>query len=531
MPFFLAQAGNALYAVNPADGVATAITLPAGVTIDASKPARFGILNSEIVVTNAPSVNIVINALDFSARVLSVAGPGSGPSVAAGAAGVLSGEYRYKVTFAILGAGSVVLTESPFSPVGGPVTVDSQQVNLTSIPLSVTTGVNARNIYRTTNGGVDYFLLHTINDNTTTVYTDNASDYDLALLPTADTLGNPAGADTSDYLRLIVSWKDRLWAAPHLHPDSIYYSENRKLWAWGAEQFVTAKPVGADPYGVTAFLVRRDDLLVGKRGALWMIRGIPPDTIQMIQIFEGPGPLGQGGSIVIHDIGYYLGEDGYYEVAGTGVQRVSEQKAHPWFTTDDFFNRSLFPSAFANWNPKMNTIELHLAAAGSSNVDRWVSYDLRTKEWLGPHKTGAFTPSTSALVQDANGFASPVMCGTNGFIYTENSSSYTDDATAIDFDAIGTFHGGNTPDIEKYFGELAIITKIEGAGTLTITPKVGGLNASAGAAISHDLTLGRQRLRRLGTGRFVNLRFQNSQNNQGVEIYGYEIPFHELGRR
>jgi hypothetical protein len=532
MPFFLVHAGNALFAVNPATGAAQTVTLPAGVTLSTTLPARFATLNSEVVVTNAPSINIVMNALDFSTRVLSIAGPGASvPTVAAGGAGNLSGEYRYKVTFAILGSGSIVLTESPFSDATSPITVDSKTVNLSSIPVSATTGVNARRIYRTTNGGVDYFLLTTISDNSTTTFADNLTDYDLALLPTADTLGNPPGFDTSDYLSLIVSWKDRLWAAPHLHPDSVYYCENRKIWGWGALQFVTVKPVGADPYGVTAFLVRRDDLLVGKRGALWMIRGTPPDTIQVIQLFEGPGPLGQGAAIVIHDDGYYLGEDGFYKVSGTGVQRISEQKAHPWFTTDDFFNRSKFPDAFANWNPQMNTIELHLAAAGSSNIDRWVSYDLRTTEWLGPHKTGAFTPTTSALVQDANGFAQPIMCSSAGFIYTENSTTYSDDGTAIDYDVISKFHAAETPDIQKYFGELGMITKIEGAGTLTITPKVGGLNASAGAAISHDLTLGRQRLRRLGTGRFAQLRFQQASNNQGVEIYGYEIEYHELGRR
>jgi hypothetical protein len=76
-----------------------------------------------------------------------------------------------------------------------------------------------------------------------------------------------------------------------------------------------------------------------------------------------------------------------------------------------------------------------------------------------------------------------------------------------------------------------VISKIQAAGTLTITPYVGDLAASAGTAISHTLTLGRQRLRRLGAGRFCKLRFQHSTADQGCELYGYEIPHHELGRR
>lgn len=530
MPFYLTQAGTNLYSVAP-DGSATLISLPSGVTIVDTRPLRMAVLNREIVLANAISANTVVSAADLTTRLLSVPAPGTAPSVAAGAAGTLTGDYRYKVSFAIIGAGSVTLTESPFSSVAGPVTVAAQQVGLTSIPVSVTTGVNARRIYRTTNGGVDYFLLTTILDNSTTGYTDNTSDYDLALLPTADGLGNPPGVDTTDRFRLLVSWKDRLWGAPNLNPDRIYYSENRKLWAWSATAFVTVKPIGADPIGVTAFMTRRDDLLIGKKRALWMIRGTPPDTIQVIQIFEGPGPLSQESCVVIHDEGYYLGEDGVYQVSGTGVTRISEDAVHPWFTTDTYFNRALFSSAFANWNPASNTYELHLAAAGSSSIDRWVSYDLRRKMWLGPHKTDAFTPTMSGLIDDANGVQIAVMGSSSGHLYTENSTTFDDDFVAIAMSARTKFMSANTPDILKFFGELSMITRIQSGGTLTITPYVGGLDASAGTAISHDMTLGRQRLRRLGVGRVVQLLLENSQSGRDVEIYGFELPFFEYGRR
>ena len=89
----------------------------------------------------------------------------------------------------------------------------------------------------------------------------------------------------------------------------------------------------------------------------------------------------------------------------------------------------------------------------------------------------------------------------------------------------------NTPDIQKHFGELAIISKIQSAGTLTINPKVGGLDASAGTAISADMTLGRQRLRRLGDGRFLQLNFSHTTAAQDVELFGLEVPFFERGRR
>ncbi len=530
MPFYLVHAGTKLYRVG-VGGDPVEISLPSGVTLTSARPARFSVLNREVLVANACSANFVVSPLDLSTRLLNIAGPGSSvPTLGSGGAGVLTGEYRYRVSYRIM-SGSTVLTESPLSDIAGPITLASNDVDLSSIPTSGTSGVNARGIYRTTNGGAEFFLLTTIADNSTTTYTDNTSDYDLALLPLAHTLGNAPGVDATDRLRLVTSWKDRVWGSPALAPDRLHYTENRVIYAWGATQFVGVQPAGQDLVGVTALAARRDDLVVGKRRAVWIVRGIPPDTIQMIQIFEGPGPLSADACIVVHDVVYYLGEDGVYQISGTGIENISAPSVHPWFTTDDFFNRALFNRAEMQWNPQFNTIKLLLAAAGSTTLDRWVTFDLRTRQWLGPHRTAALTHSAVGLMEDENGILRPVVGGTNGHLYSDNSATASDDGSAIDFDVTLKAHSMNTPGIEKYFGELDIISKIEAAGTLTLTPTVGGLNASAGATISHDLTTGRQRLRRQGTGRYWKLRMQQATNNQGCEIYGLELPFHELGRR
>lgn len=529
-PYYLVHAGTSLYRVG-VDGSIFALTLPAGVTVTASRPARFAILQREILVTNAVSRNIVVDPYDLSTRLLSIAGPGAVPTLAVGASGVLDGEYRYLVTFRIVDDDDRTLTESPYSAIAGPITVTNQQVDLSAIPISLTAGVNQRVLYRTANGGSEFFELHVIDDNTTTVYSDNTSDYDLALLPNGVTLGNPPGVDGSDRLRLVASWKDRIWGSPANDPDKVYYTDNRVIYAWGAAAFIVIQPEGADEIGVTAFLVRRDDLVVGKKRAVWIVRGIPPSTIQTIQVFEGPGPLSQDASLVVHDVCYYLGEDGFYEVKGTGVARISDERVRPWFITDDYFNRAAFPKAFAVWNPRNNTIELSLASAGSTVVDSWVSFDITRRVWLGPHVSGAFTRTMAGLMDDQHAVQVPVVGSSAGKLYTGNSGVYSDDGTAIDFDAYTKRHAMNSPDIDKYFGELAIESRIEAAGTLTITPAVGGFNAAPGAAIAHNLTTGRQRLRRIGTGRTVQYRLRNAENNQGALVYGLEQPFHELGRR
>jgi len=69
-------------------------------------------------------------------------------------------------------------------------------VSLTSIPLGGT-GITARRLYRTENGGSTYRFLVEIKDNTTTTYTDSKSDNDLGdVAPDVGTIGALAG-DTS----------------------------------------------------------------------------------------------------------------------------------------------------------------------------------------------------------------------------------------------------------------------------------------------------------------------------------------------
>ena len=95
----------------------------------------------------------------------------------AGAGNVDNGDHIYKITFVNeageteLGTASNTVTVSDNTTNG--------QVNLTDIPVSPSSSVTSRKIYRTKAGGTDYYLVDTISDNTTTTYTDNTADASL----------------------------------------------------------------------------------------------------------------------------------------------------------------------------------------------------------------------------------------------------------------------------------------------------------------------------------------------------------------
>jgi hypothetical protein len=115
-------------------------------------------------------------------------GVASAPTVAVNTtAGNLNGTYLYKITFLVQGLG-----ESSGGVTSSAVTVSNQQVNLSNIPLGVQ-GCTQRNVYRTAAGGADgsQKLVATINDNTTTSYTDNIADSALGVAyPTVNSTTN-----------------------------------------------------------------------------------------------------------------------------------------------------------------------------------------------------------------------------------------------------------------------------------------------------------------------------------------------------
>lgn len=535
MPFTIIQAGSALKRMSTA-GDLTTITLPSGVTIDATVRGRFAVIGRRIVFIRAPSKNLVLEADSDVAHPLAITPPTFAPTVAAGSGTGLTGTYKVRVVFKIKDEYGFVQAMSAPSPESSGVALSNQTLAVSNIAVSSDPAVNARGLERTTNAGSVYYPWFDIDDNTSTSAEDAIADAALSLLPSPDPVIVPAGtALGGSKLRLIMEWKGFLWAVSDSidETDYVLRSDGDNIYSWPGK--LRADPVGADEFGVTALMPRRDELGIGKRDLIHKIRGSDEDTFEMIEVVRGTGPVSQESVVVVRDVAYFLGEDGVYSWDAAGVTPLSDDRARAWFTTDTYFNRTLFDQSEAKWNPVLDTYELHLAAVGTSDLNRWVALHLsgpNKGKWLGPHKTGAFTPTAVGLLEDANDLARPVIAGSDGHVYEMNSATKTDGAsTAIDLDVMTGWHSANTPDILKFFKHLLMRLKKQSGGTLEITPYVGEFDAAAQLPISHDMTVPRRRHRRLGIGRFFKLRLRNNVAAEDVTVSGYEVPYHEVSRR
>lgn len=529
MAFYLAHAGTKIQKVTIA-GEVSDLTLFGSVTMSSTRKTRFAVLKDSVLAVHGPSLNLRVRTSDLVTRPLSITTPASAPSAAAGAAGVLTGVYQYKVGYTERD-GSTLISESPLSSAVS-VTLAAQRGSLTSVPVSSDTGVTDRRIYRTTAGGSTFFPLTYIADNTTTTLTDNTADASLGTTAADTDLGNPPGTTTADYLLLMVAWKNRLWAVPSTSVDDVLYTGIDKWYAWASSNYLTINPKGQGTSGVTAFIPRRDVLGVAKRRMLVQIVGTSASTYQVINVSNGVGVFAPDSVVVIRDTAYFLSEDGPYSWGPEGLIPLASDRVSAWFSTDTYFTRARFANAYGVWNQREDTYELYLAGAGYATENCWVSYDLQRKTWLGPHKSDAFTPTATALLEDSDGRSFNVRGSSAGTLYRANDASFLDDAsTAIDYDVTTCSHSGGEPGYTKYFGQPTILTRPQAAGTLTVTPTVGVIGASAGTAMSHDLTTGRQTLSRIGVGELASLRFRHSTADQDCQVLGYEIPVSIVGRR
>ena len=533
MAFYIVAAGGSLYRMDTS-GTATALTLPTGVTIDSTRPARMAVLDRKVVVVNAPDRSLWIDA-SGTVRTLGLTGPPS-PFVLSGTGtSTLSGTYKGRYSYVIKDANTLaLLQESPLSPISASATIASQYLLASGVSASPDT-VTARRLYRTVTGGsTTFFQWGDLDGNTATTFADSLPDASLNILPAPDELGNAPGMHIGTRMTLITEWKGFLWGVGDQDVDVLRRSASGLIYAWPASGTYEMEPVKADQYGITGLIRRRDELGICKRDIIWKIVGSDPDNFEIIKVRDskGRGCFAPDSVVVIDDVGYFLGADGVYTWGPSGVQSISDEKVRKWFTTTTYFNRSQFVNAFAKYNSKYHGYELHLAATGSSNIDRWVFYDIARKTWWGPHLTDAFTPSLGGEIVDADGLVIPIIGSTAGHLWQQNQSGFVDGTDDIALDLITAFHNGSTPDIEKQWLDPSLLSKIEAAaGNMSIAVKLGGLDAAASVTLSPDLQLGRETFRRLGHGRLVNLQITETTASQGCELYGYELPYYEIGRR
>lgn len=141
---------------------------------------------------------------------------------AAGAGNLSAGDYSYRITFVTPAGETEGGAESNAITVTDPGT--NGRMALSAIPLGPF-GVTARKLYRTEANTPDYWgQVGTINDNTTTTYTDNLADVDLGVAIPEDNWTAPNGYTRYEIGQESVNWPTSALDAGDWQLTSLVYS-------------------------------------------------------------------------------------------------------------------------------------------------------------------------------------------------------------------------------------------------------------------------------------------------------------------
>jgi len=257
-----------------------------------------------------------------NAKLLKVVQPTTVPSVVIGASGSLSGAYKYQYTY-ISSKGA----ETNGSGASAGITPSSQKVDLSNITVG-DTDVAKRRIYRTEAGGSVYYLLDTINDNSTTTYTDDITDVNL-------------GTDVIPFINMIppalskfpMVYKEFLFLVDPVYPDRLYHSHQSF-----PEIFYTTEGIGYylkiglnDGQYIIGLYALRDTFYVFKERSTWPILGSNPDDFRTttepvnksIGLYHRSIAFLDAGA---GDVMVGLGKDGFYSFDGYVYKNLGIQK-------------------------------------------------------------------------------------------------------------------------------------------------------------------------------------------------------------
>jgi hypothetical protein len=303
------------------------------------------------------------------------------------------------------------------------------------------------------------------------------------------------------------------------------------MYAWVQDNVFPIPSVGSDSVGIRGLIPRREALGIGRQNQLLQLTGSDDTDFTIVKLSQNLGVSSQESVAVYRDVAYFLWEDGVYQWDSSGLVCISDGKVRSWFAKDDTFNRGMFQYAFGMVDPVRLKYRLFLYEAGSTSQMNWVEYDLVEKTWWGPHRTDAFTPLSTFTILDDNLVPRPTV-GADTSLYREQDTCTDGINTGIPLDIITKRYDLDEPDLDKYFGELSVTGKAQSTGTLDIALDVGELNANSPGDPVWDMTKSRQRLQRVGAGKYVEMEFTNNQVGQDVQLYEVEVsPVSILGRR
>ena len=300
-------------------------------------------------------------------------------AVATAAAGSsLDGEYEYKITFYAPTWGQESLASEPTAAV----TATGTGVRLDVIPTSSDARVTQRRVYRRNiaQGEVTYHYVDTIEDDTSTTYHDDISNFDTSTTEIA-----PVSVDFTDTdFAFMINHQDVTFLVKN-NSDNIYYSHVNEPWSLANSLRVGGEGSAEKITGLASY---GGMVVVFKEKSIWTLDGLSEQTFFSRPVVKGIGCVSHHSIVQVDGLLYFWGKDGIYGFDGSLPKKISDPvqdvvmgrhylRDHFIVGAEDEVNQSIiwsYPASMSNENNK----QLVFFYGNSKMVQRpsWSPWDM-----------------------------------------------------------------------------------------------------------------------------------------------------------
>lgn len=434
----------------------------------------------------------------------------------------LYGEYKYLTTF--YRSGNYPCESNP-SPESAVVTLEGKKGSLTAIPVSTDPKANSRRIYRTTADGAIFFWLVDIEDNSTTIYTDDIHD---------DSLGDEVSYDRGVPKKgsLFEVWDNRLWIAGNeAYPMMLFFTNTNTAEEMADLNFLAIRRRDGQPINqIKAF---GDRLYVFKKESFFEVS---KSGTSMYEVIEMPQAVGA---------------DAAYSVAVCDKLMIWKSKYGIEVFNGDSCFRPTVSEKIKNVMASINNAYLYKCAGGHNFKDHEYWLTIPTGEATEPDLVIVFdylrmSFTTYSFNEDLRSFVTVTeyvtgnllhLIGTaDGNLYIVDDDYYDDNGVAISASfKTGWFNVTGEHEMWNVLRRMFILYQIPADKTITLkiytnyNETAVATISLAGSSPTPDDVERREIMRRLNLGirgYHVMFEFINNEKVGGkCKIMGWDMYF------
>jgi hypothetical protein len=370
--------GGSIHSVTIA-GTVYSVAFPAGYMYSAAYVAYelslYARSDPNCSVTHATGASTIVIAPLAPNVAIPVSGSDGNPNATVGS-GLISnlpnGTYQWYVTFQT----ADLTLESNSGPSSAAVVLAGQAASLTNIPVSADARVGIRNIYRVGGTLGQAYLVGSLNDNTTTTFTDSMTDLAATnggtVMPITNDPPPPAAGMVGTYFSRLMCWNTKA------HPNRLFWTDPDlpQYWPGSAPGSATGNwvDVGSDGEQIIWCSMHASVLIIYKERSVWKLIG-DPDTGDLEKLSDEIGLANEFALAPAGAVDFFVGPNGLCECDTDRIQDITGD-LRPLFSNNLTNAGDLTPpgSILPGANYLTNSLDAYAVALGYAMGKLYIAY-------------------------------------------------------------------------------------------------------------------------------------------------------------